>query len=807
MWARDKDRMVRYMAKHCHVQVECGEDDKAVLSYDLGELKGGRQIIMKYNGESYDEAQRRFLLEFSKSHDIERIDGVPTLVMKGSTMLTFPKVVEGMTQAANAFPMRIPEWRSTWFPSATIKEKLDPEHVEIVKMTDKYQLNWRFPNQVLPDQMENLCLNDYWVENVSRHEVEIPSLKVLCLRLLSIYNLSFGGTKNYPYVTDAQYNPVIGLEAKLLKMFKTNVGVDVSYDFNDTHCALKFYYSYCVDLKPIRFELNEGDFKYWHFTKSKSSLRRYPNLDDVDLKGVTVKFTSHPTKKQASHIIMGEVIQQLNMIFEETRYEVPLVKNILRHITSISDKHQRLSCLDSGSVNEEDAKKMYHKMRLFFLSGDAGLHNLLHTRHQERTYAPDSFEIRRNGAITAKYARNSSVHIDIGAKWTEGGAYLKYLQLFGDEMDIYDEIETGYNDSQTINKTYVQSQEGTMMVADGDVEALDLHINSMMLMIYMMMGSLWIIKEDTHMYRMYQYLLEGCAEQLAGKCVRWLKDFLFLIGIMPSGSIETSHGDSWIVGVMMYLTFIFYKMRVSTKEVRRKIWDALCARRLVILITGDDFVMAYPRDLDCYVGIEPFCEYCTQVYHMNFKHKNKYFSLVTYLRVSNSQVMNVVFQGPIYLKRSWILSSNFNLEYSDPEIARIVPWRPFIQYKWRMAIPKDNKDIYCKNLARLIGLVYDSLGVEPITYDVLFYMYKKTYDRSLTMFRNKGELDDRLAEWVDEDKKYYYKVGIKHVKPQFPSRKTLLRRSHFDRDAHRPPHGTQSWQQWAEKAWDMGYYA
>jgi len=807
MWARDKDHMVRFMAKHCNVQKEIGEEGEAILSYDLGEMRGVKQIIFRKPGESYDDAQRRFLIEFSQTHEIERVDGEPVVVTKGTTMLSFPKMVEGMTLAANVFPMKIPEWRSEWFPGATEKVKLDPEHVKIVEMVDKFQLNWRFPNLVLPEHMEQLCPNDYWAKNVVRPETVVPPLRVLCMRKLSIYNLAFGGTPTYPYVSDAQYNPCIGLENQLLKMFKMNTGVDASYDFNDTHCALKFYYSYCVDLQPIRFELDKGDFRFWHFTKSKSSLRKYPDIPAIRMKGMKVQFTSHPTKKQASHIIMSEVIKQLNQIFEETRYEVPIIKNLLRHITSISVKNQRLSAIDGGSLEEEEVKRIFNKMRLFFLSGDSALHNLLHTRHQERTYAPDSFKIRTDGIVTAEHARNSTVHIDIGSKWTEGGAYLKYLQLYGDEMDAYDEFETGYNDSSTINKTYVWARSGTMMVADGDVAALDLHINSMMLMIYMMMGSLWIIKEDTHMYRMYQYLLEGCAEQLAGKCVRWLKDFIFLIGVMPSGSIETSHGDSWIVGVMMYLTFIFYKMRVSVREVRRKIWKALCDRKLAILITGDDFVMAYPRDLDNIIGIDQFCEYCTQVYHMTFKQKNKYHSLLTYLRVVNSQVVSVVYQGPIYLKRSWILARNFNLEMTDPEIATIVPWRPFIQYKWRMAIPKDNQDLYCKNLARLIGLAYDSLGIEPITYDTLFYMFRVTYNRSLILFKNKGALDERLQQWVDEDKKYYYKVGIKSVEARFPSRKRLLARSHYNRDAHRPPHGTQSWQRWAEKASDFGYYA
>jgi len=188
---------------------------------------------------------------------------------------------------------------------------------------------------------------------------------------------------------------------------------------------------------------------------------------------------------------------------------------------------------------------------------------------------------------------------------------------------------------------------------------------------------------------------------------------------------------------------------------------------------------------------------------MVFKTRNKYYSLVTYLRVQNSQVMEVVYQGPSYLKRSWILAEKLNIHLTDPEVAKIVPWRPFIQYKWRMAVPKDNKDLFCKNMARLIGLAYDSLGVEPITYDTLMYMYKLTYNKSLLLFKNEGELRDRLQEWVDEDRKYYYKVGIRQIKGVFPSRKTLLRRNHFDRDAHRPPHGTMTWQQWADKESDF----
>jgi len=303
-------------------------------------------------------------------------------------MLTFPKITEGMIHSANIFPTKIPEWKSNWFPSATPKTPLDPKHVDIVRAVDRYQLNWRFPGLVMPEHIPQLCMNDHWVERVTKTDNQIPSLRILCLRKLSIYNLAFGGTKDYPYVTDAQYNTAIGLESKLLKMFKMHIGVDSSYNFNDTHCALKFYYAYCVDLDPIPFTIEEGDLKYWKFSKSKSSLRKYPDIPSMIIQGITVNFTHHPSKKQAKHIILSEIINQLNRIYEETRYEVPLVKNLIRHITSMAPKGQKLSVHDYGKMDEESVKAIYNKLRLFFISGDSGLHLLLKTRHQERTYAP-----------------------------------------------------------------------------------------------------------------------------------------------------------------------------------------------------------------------------------------------------------------------------------------------------------------------------------------------------------------------------------------------------------------------------------
>jgi len=713
-----------------------------------------------------------------------------------------------MIMSANVMPLTIRNWPQEWLPTAIEKRKLDPTHVAIIQDVDNFQMNWHLSgDQIHVSDFKYLTPYDYWVTHEHRPDTIVPKLSILCLRKISMYSLAYGGNSQFPNVADACYNPLMGLPKRLLKMFKTHTSFSSGYNFNDTLCAMKFYYTYCVELIKVPFTITKDDFDCWKPGPAKASLRKYETFLNRTVDDVPVKFTQRPTKKQIGHIIHAEVLAALDLAAEETKDgEIPINKaKLKRHVTQLALKFQRLSGIDEGSLNTETLEKIGTKARLFFMSADSALHILFKCRHQERTYAPDCFQIHTHGIISSILARNNTIHIDIGSKWIDGGGYCKFLQLMGDSMDKYLEIETGINDASWINKTYQFKEHGDMMCADFDIETLDLNISAVMLMLYMLAGQLWYIKDmRSHAYRIYMYLLEGCAEQLAGKVVTWLKDFIMLIGVMPSGSLETSHGDSWIVGVLMYLTFIFYTMRTSMVDDRKKIWQMLCLRKLVALITGDDSLYAYPRDMDDLIGVDQFCIFCENVFRLKFKSKNKYFSLITYLRVRNSLVVGYVYKGPVYLKRRFILASNFNLNLIEKNIAIVVPWRPFEQYKWRMAIPKDNSDPFYKQLPRYVGLVYDTLGVEPQAYYAMKFGYEKTYIKALTLF-SPDELAKRLQEWIAEDKKYLYKIGMSGQPYTFPSRRELLKRNIFDRDAHRPPHGPVSWQMWAKGGVDLGY--
>jgi len=461
---------------------------------------------------------------------------------------------------------------------------------------------------------------------------------------------------------------------------------------------------------------------------------------------------------------------------------VPYSKNVKSFITTMSVKEQNLSPIDEGKYDAVTVKEMYMKSRLFFLSNDYLLHQFFITRMKgERTYFPDCKDIYGEG-----FARNMTVNISIGFTWTRGGAEMLYRALCGDMCDKYERVALFGDSPANVNCSYRRVAEGSMLVSSGDIKALDTVITALPLVIYMMFAQIWIRRDDDDPnYRMFQYILESCAEQLAGKTVRWIRDYVLLIGVMPSGSLETSHGDSWIVGVIYWLSYIFNVMERSSVAVRRLIWKNLAYRMIAIFVYGDDLLKIYPKVLRDVINIRGFAQYMAAAHCIQMKNFEEFTSVLTYLNVQNNEVVSHAYTGPTYLKRHLIESANFNLHHICPSIAKVVPYRPFPQYQWRAGVPKYRDSPIYLNLSRLIGLAYDTLGVDPISYYFLEYLYNHSFAISSRivgpdyLFRN-------LPKWLEEDCKYLRKINYKIVHSNFPTRDELLKLSILDREAHRP---------------------
>jgi hypothetical protein len=446
----------------------------------------------------------------------------------------------------------------------------------------------------------------------------------------------------------------------------------------------------------------------------------------------------------------------------------------------------------------------------------------------------------------------SVVRIEIGTKWIWGGAEMKARILRVDLMDQYKPIYT-YTDEAVVDGVveytiheseerrmqncptvrWEKVSEGSQVVCEGDIKKLDQNIKAIMLVIYMLCAQIWINKRDTRMFRMFQYLLESCAENLAGKHVRWFNSFCLIIGMMPSGSLETSHGDSWVMAVYYFLTFFFYKLSYIPEEDRRRFFKYVQLRRIIILLFGDDFLYSLPRELVPIFGINEFEKFLLEFFHTEMKFCNTFGTVVTYLKLMNGTVVHDKLssqfnvkkisedewkiedisilgghRGPTYLKRRIIDVRNFNIDLIiGKDCPAYVAWRDIRQYFRRAGNPNDllNSGL-AHNLTRVIGLMYDTMGIDPMVYQFLSMLYDITVSKLLEQVKSQAEFILLLLNQESQLDKYVKKIGLTKLRTmQKPSRQLLLFLNKRNLLEHDHPHPHSDWQtcvEFEENLWE-----
>jgi len=770
--------------KYC---IQVNEKDN-MIAYDLSNREGPIIRVIKMQNEDWDQAQRRLLQILNAKLDVVRIENQVKFGVKGDDIYSTPRDRTSIMSATNMYRQIIPGLPDSWLPNATIRPNI---HALIANLLWRYDLERFSKYGILQVDITQVCPHNHLVTSHIMQDVGVPSLMLLCLRAISSYNLAYGGTALYPYVSNACFNPLLGLGDKLSRLPKSYVSFLPEFRFNDVHRSLNYYYLYCVKVQKFKFTFEPDDLELFKYNNAKCGYRNWDKMKDVQLDPyLRVKFTSKPSKTQAQATLMREMLQAVFIAFNNTKEGgVPYEKYIKQFITTLSIKEQNLSAIDLGTMSDASVRELYFKSRLFFLSNDSMLHKFFLTRVKgERTYFPDCMDV-----FGLKSAKNMTVNISIGFTWTRGGAQLLHDAMHGDRFDQYRRISLEGDSPDNVCCTYERVSAGDMLVGSGDIKSLDTSITAMPLLLYLMFAQIWVQRDDADpSYRMFQYVLESCAEQLAGKTVRWIKDFILLIGVMPSGSLETSHGDSWVVGVVYWLAYVFNVMEKQSPEIRRQIWTALCDRFIGIWVYGDDYLKVYPKNLRDYINVESFAQYLLISHGVQMKNFEEFTSVKTYLRVVNNEVLSRVYTGPSYLKRHFIESANFNLEAHNPTIASVVPWRPFPQYQWRAGVPRDRYAPIYLNLSRLIGLAYDTLGVDPVSYHYLQFLYKHSWDYSEKMV-GANYLTANMPRWLEEDIKYLRKINYRVEHSNFPSREELLKLNTTVRNYHYPP-GVGTWQ-------------
>jgi hypothetical protein len=94
-------------------------------------------------------------------------------------------------------------------------------------------------------------------------------------------------------------------------------------------------------------------------------------------------------------------------------------------------------------------------------------------------------------------------------------------------------------------------------------------------------------------------LLKLVTERLSCKVTKMLGSiWRIILGVMPSGAFETSHGDSWIV-LLMFFCYCIY-MCLTNAEFRRMYQDMMVKSLYCLMVYGDDNVSSFPEGIHIY---------------------------------------------------------------------------------------------------------------------------------------------------------------------------------------------------------------
>jgi len=733
------------------------------------EVEGNRVFV--------DDAIRLF--EYMRDMGLEPIE-VNGMFFLGAKIIQEQLIAEmdgKIATSANVVRIKIPGVTNIWNPKIHDSLVVAKNLGDIAWEADKEWFK-RFGIVVVDTMRPLLCPNDHLVRRHYVSTSNVPPLSILCMRALSSYNHAFGGTRTHSYVVNGYYDQPAVLRRQIPKLLKNVVTFGPSYQFIDTFRGMMYYYRFCVDLKPKQFRIKGEDlmkYPYPNSTKNGYSKFETNEVKVTKCEGIKIRWTDSPTKYQARHAErrkLAELYRKITAAVRNTN-TVPIEKPSSGGITSIAVKDYNIN-LHWDEAEKPDPSTYSDKGRMFYITQDLQKNRIFKDRHSERTYYPKFFPTPLGGESFLIGFRN-----DIGQKWIYGGAQLKYEALRGWEGDKWDFIDG----------KWVWVSSGDRIWAEFDISGLDLSILAQQLALYMYAGKYWIIEEDCWEYRFYLYALEMAVEALSGRVMKWMRDFVIIMGVMPSGSSETSHGNTWIVIVCGFLSFIFYVIRTVDWSIGRQIMRALYHLQILAIVYGDDSNYTYPKHLRDYIGVERLQDFLMRMYRWQLRNVREYTSLISYLKWDPlNGFRGYYYEGPTYLKRKYVLYRNFGVN-----IDQVVPWRPTVQYMWRCAMPKHRQGTVIQVLARLIGLAYDTMGVDSVQYSYVKNFFVVALKMAKPEFRS---LTTLISEQLLKDDKFLRKVGLKTVPPTFPTLAHLRSINVMDRRKHEPPHASYTWQDW-----------
>jgi len=224
-------------------------------------------------------------------------------------------------------------------------------------------------------------------------------------------------------------------------------------------------------------------------------------------------------------------------------------------------------------------------------------------------------------------------------------------------------------------------------------------------------------------------------------------------GVMPSGILDTSDGDSWVV---VFLVCVFVEHVRATNPIAAALIDEHFRDGFRVAVYGDDHVLVMIEILRPYLSEACFASYVKEFWDMEIR------SIRMGLPIITSVFRDVVIEdGLIFLKRYLIDRPVFMpSEIDGRRVATVVPWKHAYHHFVRIPVCDDGRPTWSRWMLSIIGHAWDSMGTNMTAYRELAFLFQISLEHlRLTPFTVHDLLEKEMST-ARNPTKFIRKLGL-----------------------------------------------
>jgi len=592
----------------------------------------------------------------------------------------------------------------------------------ILRNADEWYVRWTFPHI----HIDALMWNHVWQDTE-----EIPSLMVLCLRTRSIYRQLTDSPKGRKIVLSAMDN----LEgdkmlSSLMKIQKQAPGVREhdKYLFSMVPRALDIVYNmldtrHLIGTERIKFGFHDLDGMYLGASAGVTE------ATEVTIKGEIsdVRVTASGKKYE----VHQADIEAILLFLEDVDHE-PAVN------WTVSFKNEHYYHYRPSRYTDEQWAQKMAKVRTFMIPSSVLI-------IAERLVSKFRMHVERGKIIR------------IGQSWVNGGADWLAKILGVDESTAY-----------------------LPQMCEGDVDGLDVSVSAKWIELYL---TNTLIYDDSTAAdyaarkRVTIFLIKNiCVKLLHLYSTQWAG----LEGVVPSGCLNTSHMDSFILLVwwVLFVLHVLSTLYDSDPEAAIIIEEKVVLTQLIVVIYGDDHLWNKTMDprISAFINETNFTAFCKK--YLNVEIRDILDGVPFCSTVKDGRIIN---RGATFLKHQFVVNpykESFCVSGKQPTF---LPFRETWEFLVRCVYGKEEKrreplDIVLSS----IGHAYGTYASNRDAYIALKAINRAAID---AIGMRPGQLPaDVLNLYSEDDFRDLRRKGLstKELLCGFPSWDTLVMKNLYD---------------------------